>query len=866
MDGEKPITSFQSELKDTPAETWSKFPDLADTVWKWADDGETPKASIKFLNDNTIKWNKGKKQGYWKLRNDMRILETKFHGTDHQLRYIIEERKAVLINSDKNPLATMWEPLTKLSDYEQRGKEIVARFCLSEERRPVMSPLAPQQTYKDKYPDLARYKDSRIADNIISRDNYEAEVVVYRVLEKVNESMIVLHGFKCTHFQFAMCDSSHDKKTCEECRNSKNSEECDFLIIGKDFFVVIEVKNTIFYQDATVAFQNSLLQRDRVKKLIHALCPEANILLFTAFPSLSSKYINRSVNGGPPPLTGMDSDQVDSIIYKEDIDDFPNWWHNKVSAVTTAVTTAEIRPSFFYKVLNMLSKSFIVKIFNRIFKRRRDLSLVLLKSEHEHDKVKHILLTISCTEVDIPDESTFNLAKTVMRIDKELREGEITLEQRIKNSQCKKSFNPGVVKACDVIRDYVGIKYLTVEQKGVLESYGYFGNPKYPYNMYAEQQLWINGPAGSGKTVLLLGKLIELAKSDTDKQVVVFQFGGDKNNSTTYQDTCRKAAVEFTVLQFVDCKDHTPSQLCKLILNSEHKVVIVNVHVYKEITEISYSFTELVIETLLLLKACHLLIDDIQCLIRHSWLPMIHRDLPVYLDILELFKNKRSVIVACDFGQCYYHVDAVLHVAFSGHLYRQLYSYQLVTLTKNLRNTYDLSNILSVIRNKYRGLVSSCDFGHIILPKQDPGHFIRGVITELHVFSEYDFDSIFHIINEDLIKLRRKLSDDMKIAVVYNDYAISPFIIDAHDNDTDKITMCHCDHSCSTEWPAVIVICRMSERNHEKNLIPLYLSISRARVKCSVFIYPESGCKLSDMYCMKDLLNALEPLSNVIRY
>ena len=38
----------------------------------------------------------------------MRILETKFHGTVHELRYFVEERKAVLINSDKHPLATMW--------------------------------------------------------------------------------------------------------------------------------------------------------------------------------------------------------------------------------------------------------------------------------------------------------------------------------------------------------------------------------------------------------------------------------------------------------------------------------------------------------------------------------------------------------------------------------------------------------------------------------------------------------------------------------------------------------------------------------------------------------------------------------------
>ena len=60
--------------------------------------------------------------------------------------------------------------------------------------------------------------------------------------------------------------------------------------------------------------------------------------------------------------------------------------------------------------------------------------------------------------------------------------------------------------------------------------------------------------------------------------------------------------------------------------------------------------------------------------------------------------------------------------------------------------------------------------------------------------------------------------------------------------------------------------CRMSKESYEKNLIPLYLSISRARVKCSVFIYPESGCRLSDISYMEELLNALEPLCKVIRY
>ena len=56
-----------------------------------------------------------------------------------------------------------------------------------------------------------------------------------------------------------------------------------------------------------------------------------------------------------------------------------------------------------------------------------------------------------------------------MRIDKELRDGEITLEQNFKKSKGKRSINTGVVKAPNVIREFVGVKYLTKEQDEVFQ-------------------------------------------------------------------------------------------------------------------------------------------------------------------------------------------------------------------------------------------------------------------------------------------------------------------------------------------------------------------------------------------------------------
>ena len=51
----------------------------------------------------------------------------------------------------------------------------------------------------------------------------------------------------------------------------------------------------------------------------------------------------------------------------------------------------------------------------------------------------------------------------------------------------------------------------------------------------------------------------------------------------------------------------------------------------------------------------------------------------------------------------------------------------------------------------------------------------------------------------------------------------------------------------------------------EVNLTELYLTISRARVSCSVLLYPERGT-LSDISYMSEILEKLEPLCHVIRH
>ncbi|XP_063677732.1 uncharacterized protein LOC134813782 [Bolinopsis microptera] len=261
VDQEMPSSLLEPVQTVNPTETWAKFPEITDSPWKWTNDGARPTCNsncIQFLSDKTVKWNKEKKsQGYWKLDSDMKILETKFHGAVHELRYIVEERKAVVINCGQNVPGAIWETVTSLSDYERRGKEIATFYCSTEEELSVMSPPAPQQTYKDRYPDNTINEDPRITDNKTKQQNYEAEVIVYRALEMLKERLIVLHGFKFTHYQYTLCDRNHDRRHCGQCKRPKNSEECDFLIIGEGFFVVIEVKNPASDGNPTIAFKGS---------------------------------------------------------------------------------------------------------------------------------------------------------------------------------------------------------------------------------------------------------------------------------------------------------------------------------------------------------------------------------------------------------------------------------------------------------------------------------------------------------------------------------------------------------------------------------------------------------------------------------
>ena len=128
----------------------------------------------------------------------------------------------------------------------QQGQEIFEKFCNSSSRLSVMFPPAPEQTYIDVYPspDQDQQGCSFVDERRHQRD-YEAEVTIYQALEHldltVEEYLIVLHNFKYTHGQICKVGRTKD---CKKCKTPNNIEgECDFLILGLNFCVILEVKN-----------------------------------------------------------------------------------------------------------------------------------------------------------------------------------------------------------------------------------------------------------------------------------------------------------------------------------------------------------------------------------------------------------------------------------------------------------------------------------------------------------------------------------------------------------------------------------------------------------------------------------------------
>ena len=369
--------------------------------------------------------------------------------------------------------------------------------------------------------------------------------------------------------------------------------------------------------------------------------------------------------------------------------------------------------------------------------------------------------------------------------------------------------------------------------------------------------MWINGPAGTGKTVILCSKIIQLLiQPDGNNKVVVFKFTGEGNNSQHYQCALDNADIQYERISTSRVK-HTPAELGDLITESVCRVIIVEVY-YPETTEFTNKLREL--------SGYHVFVDDIQRIFRFN--PTVEQCTDLIDKLLELSIQKK-VWIACDIAQMWSIGNTRdISLNLNSLLIDKLDTNQRRILTKNLRNTCDLANILSVLRGEVVKLYSP-ESGNLdlLLPTQSQGHFIHGPLTVIHVFNDFNVDSIVRVFNTELDKLCAE-----HIGVVHTDFFnrdVFSLVRDSVgmrcDNTDVKIAVCDSLDSYSAEWPAVVVLCGVWNYYYSY-LSELYLALSRARVHCTVIIYPWKGETLDSIPYMLTLLERLSNYARIIRH
>ena len=364
------------------------------------------------------------------------------------------------------------------SDLKKRmieaGKIIQEKYCYKMSNRPTMLPPIPNSRFIDKFPEEGCSEDNK--KDKIKQESYAAEVKVYRALESLKEDIVVLHSLEYTNRQFRSFVKDHK---FDEDKPNKMFGECDIVAISKDHIVIMEVSNAKIDKTKTTnkgiknVFKKKKKQAERTKKLITNIIKEfsgkvsAIVKWYCAFLSVSTEE--------EAELELFEEEQKLNIIFSDSFDtsdqdhkNFQVWWKGNVP--------------------------------DRVVNKNIDGKVTA--------DLRHILIGLwnidSQNKVN-PEECSFG--SNIMKVDFQLRNADITYGFR--NSGRPGFHNPNFVQAHEVFKG-MGILYLTKEQDNVFKS--------------KEKFLWINGPAGSGKTLLILGKAIEAAKSG--EYVVIFANGG----------------------------------------------------------------------------------------------------------------------------------------------------------------------------------------------------------------------------------------------------------------------------------------------------------------------------------------------------
>ena len=716
------------------------------------------------------------------------------------------------------------EKLTNKEAYFKRGKKLFEAFSLKSDDYARMFPTCPNHKYVDlhKSPVESEEQRNRAENDKQKQQDYEAEVKVYRALEKLKgQHIVVIHSLKYTHYQYRMWDSNHSAKECSKrkeqptCKKGLNSDEGenDFVVIGPDYIVLIEVKNAEekASQESMSDFAKAAVeQMDKLQHVIRGIAKESieketvqsesetqrdnkitpfKVFRFVAFPGINSnlpgsKSVNYAKESLPMKL---------KCIFSSDLGDLAVWWQTNVTG-------------------------------------NFDSSVEDVHGDLE--KVKHVLWTLWATEGSNFDGSSVGLQSDLIETDRRLRESEITMVS--KNSKRALSSNvertehlvSASVRGINIFSSILGITHITKNQQEAFEK--------------DSANLVITGCTGSGKSLILIARFIRQALlSNSELKMILLVFNQLK--LVEYKRIFQKAHIGF----MEGSEDEFDLKLWQsrigiIHCNTQNK----NAKLVKLLSELTNLVTYVDDA-----HACAIDLSSMQC-----------------------------ACIAVDFNQCHLPYDQ------SKPLWsNQRWShFDLVTLTNNYRSTWNivtnLQNLSQVIRAKEVLQKNFAEYPPQLSHDPSHGHLIYGPQTDIDVIHN-SFQTnrkkqltevlrvYFNRIPHFFAKFRRK------------DFTRKCFIIDPNEhtfykqlaqqlNDFGDSLFCvtvnaHEQNIYSTEF-ATCFICVVFSNIDTKMLRSLYNVISRARAYCHIIVMTDEKTDKEQLVEFLDIfkeakVNHIEP-------
>ena len=746
---------------------------------------------------------------------------------------------------------------------ETIGRPILEKCCQKRIRgqtsEPTMIPPIPESKYIDILPETVQLEGQNLSEKEL-QDGYEAEVKVFRSFENLKRNVIVVHQLQYTHEQYSaflsdhMCNKVDCKNGPEEhvCHQAKANVdgETDFVVMGDNFSAVFEVKGLKVSKNETCSCCPKIISKCDVRRDgIPSSVQNMNAVKFEACCKDATRQRRRMIN-----LIKL----IDPLLMVYEFTVFPNISSEDVDEQYLSDGTllfGEDLDNFNLMIENFETKSPVHASRNLRF----------------NCTVKRCVLGMWC----IDQNSKWNFAKCnlpqcIKAIDDKLRRALVTRKlvdecdqqssRKGKGRRKAKKYpdNPEMIDAPDLFKAHLNINCLTRDQLDVFESDKRF--------------LWIEGPGGSGKTVAMLGKIIDIALTTPPEErimIIVPRYCRPRFDFVEYYYETLKSVATCQIVEYdygndeddmtMDVVDSAVRLLSETISNSNSKIVLLVIGQ----TVLSNSVLSDICLYRVITRFCHVFVDDYQRLADFVIFTSKYKTKfgPQYENfvssgLLPVVKNNKDnntkLWIFCDRVQSF----SEFHIGLSGirsHLVADAdefrsYFADIKELSVNLRNTYEISTVLSIIRKQCEGMFLT---GTINWPQQVAGHFLRGTKPVIYLLKDDNQDALWKIVNKEFDNLKGSdwCLENSDIAVLLHSEncdlelttrTVGIAVIKRKAGTGDHIRIHQASYCMSVEWPAVLHICRHvpleqpdnSSTDVEVNLtIPiLYTAISRARV------------------------------------